>query len=185
MTKRKKARASRARRATAVDRAQPTLAERETEEQTIRGALEPELPLDPDTEGEVFDPDVLETMNDTQTLAEDLPADRRIVGPEPADRRRGTVLTGGDVDAAWDDAAGGEESVGGSTPTPDQDVVDDLGRAAGVTYADTEPLRIGDKEQARDDERTELDPASSEDYAERERERRRPKTKRPERSRNP
>ena len=43
------------------------------------------------------------------------------------------VLTGGDVDAdytrAWDS---GDEAVGGSTATPDQDIVDEIGRALGV-----------------------------------------------------
>jgi uncharacterized protein DUF6335 len=42
-------------------------------------------------------------------------------------------LTGGDVDADWDRAsAAGDEAVGGSTATPDQDVVDELGAALGV-----------------------------------------------------
>jgi len=89
---------------------------------------------------------------------------------ESIDRKRGTVLTGGDVDAAWDEVDVGEETVGGSTPTPDQDRVDDLGRAAGVTYSDTEPLRPEEKEMQRDEKRWELDPASSPDYPERQRE---------------
>jgi len=43
------------------------------------------------------------------------------------------ILTGGDVDADWQRAAStGEEAVGGSVATPDQDVVDELGRALGV-----------------------------------------------------
>src|SRR5262245_59027579 len=46
------------------------------------------------------------------------------------------VLTGGDIDAAWDQAAAGEETVGGSSPTPDQDMVDEIGRAVGVSYED-------------------------------------------------
>ena len=44
-----------------------------------------------------------------------------------------SVLTGGDLDAdctrAWDS---GDEAVGGSAATPDQDVVDEIGRALGV-----------------------------------------------------
>jgi hypothetical protein len=77
-------------------------------------------------------------------------------------------LSGGDIDARWDQAeSSGEESVGGSAPTPDQDVVDEIGEAAGVTYQDGEPLRAGEKEEERDEHRWELDPASSEDYAER------------------
>jgi hypothetical protein len=42
-------------------------------------------------------------------------------------------LTGGDVDADWRSASAvGDEAVGGSTATPDQDVVDELGEALGV-----------------------------------------------------
>ena len=74
------------------------------------------------------------------------------------------VLTGGDIDAAWDQAASGEETVGGSTPTPDQDIVDEIGRAAGVSYEDAEPLNMSEKIERRDDERWELNPASSEDF---------------------
>jgi hypothetical protein len=71
-------------------------------------------------------------------------------------------LSGGDLDADWQSAdQGGEETVGGSTPTPDQDMVDELGRAVGVTFSDTEPLR--DKLKERDRERWELNPASADD----------------------
>ncbi len=74
-------------------------------------------------------------------------------------------LSGGDVDARWDQAeSAGEETVGGSAPTPDQDVVDEIGKAAGVTYQEGEPLRVGRKEEERDEHRWELDPASAEDY---------------------
>jgi len=45
----------------------------------------------------------------------------------------GPRLTGGDVDADWQRAdSTGEEAVGGSVATPDQDVVDEIGRALGV-----------------------------------------------------
>ncbi len=76
-------------------------------------------------------------------------------------------LSAGDMDAAWDRADEGEETVGGSQPTPDQDVVEDIGKAVGVTYSGNEPLRLGEKEEERDSQRSELDPASSEDYKER------------------
>jgi hypothetical protein len=74
-------------------------------------------------------------------------------------------LSGGDIDAAWDRADVGEETVGGSSPTPDQDVVDQLGEAVGLTYEDNEPLDTERKVAKRDDRRWELDPASSEGYA--------------------
>jgi hypothetical protein len=73
-------------------------------------------------------------------------------------------LSGGDVDAAWDDSsAAGEESVGGSVPTPDQDNVDELGKAAGFNYQDEEPLNSDKKILDRDRQRWELDPRSAED----------------------
>jgi hypothetical protein len=84
---------------------------------------------------------------------------------EPED----AVLSGGDIDAAWDQAAVGDETVGGSSPTPDQDIVEEIGEALGVTYQEGEPLRTTEKIEQRDIERWELNPASSEDLAERSR----------------
>lgn len=81
------------------------------------------------------------------------------------------VLTGGDVDADWEDAyAVGDEAPGGDNPTPDQDRVDDIGKALGVQYQDNEELRSSDKISDRDRHRWELDPASSEDYRDRDKE---------------
>jgi len=58
---------------------------------------------------------------------------------------RHPLLTGGDVDADWQRAeACGDEAVGGSTATPDQDVVDEIGRALGVEAPDGEELRMSD-----------------------------------------
>ena len=75
------------------------------------------------------------------------------------------ALTGGDVDADWEDAyAVGDEAPGGDNPTPDQDRVDDIGRALGIEYADNEELKGADKISDRDKHRWELDPASAEDY---------------------
>jgi len=77
-------------------------------------------------------------------------------------------ITGGDVDANVEDAYfTGEEAPGGDNSTPDQDIVDDIGRALGVEYQDNEELRASDKVAARDKHRWELDPASSEDYRDR------------------
>jgi len=81
------------------------------------------------------------------------------------------TLSGGDIDARWEDAdSSGEESVAGSTPTPGQDNVEEMGEAIGVTYRDDEELKVGEKERSRDKHRWELDPASSEDYPDRARE---------------
>lgn len=75
-------------------------------------------------------------------------------------------LSGGDIDAEWQDSnATGEESVGGTTPTPDQDVVDELGQALGVTYDDDEPLHGEEKIRERDRDRWEMDPESQREDA--------------------
>lgn len=81
-------------------------------------------------------------------------------------------LSAGDIDARWDEAeSGGDETVAGSMPTPGQDDVAEMGRAIGIEYADDEPLKVGEKERTRDKQRFELDPASAEDWQERNRER--------------
>jgi hypothetical protein len=80
---------------------------------------------------------------------------------------RSPELSGGDIDAAWDYAnVSGEETVGGSVPTPDQDNVDELGAGAGLTYNDDEPLDSDRKILRRDRERWELNPASADDETE-------------------
>jgi hypothetical protein len=80
-------------------------------------------------------------------------------------------LSGDDIDAAWEDSTiSGEESVGGSAPTPDQDIVDELGEALGIEYKDFEPLHTGEKLEARDLDRWELNPASVEEIEEQEEE---------------
>ena len=77
----------------------------------------------------------------------------------------GPRLTAGDVDAKWQDAyAVGDEAPGGDNPTPDQDRVDDIGRALGIQYQDDQELQGGDEVTERDRHRWELDPASSEDW---------------------
>ena len=77
-------------------------------------------------------------------------------------------ITGGDVDVNLEQAYfSGDEAPGGDNPTPDQDVVEDIGRAIGVEYQDNEELRASDKVAARDKHRWELDPASAEDYKDR------------------
>jgi hypothetical protein len=54
----------------------------------------------------------------------------------------GPRLTGGDLDADWRRADSvGEEAPGGTVLTPDQDVVDEIGRALGVPRAPDEEFR--------------------------------------------
>lgn len=80
----------------------------------------------------------------------------------------GPALTAGDVDADWEAAESvGDEAPGGDNPTPDQDVVDEIGKALGVEYDDDEELQGGDEIIARDRKRWELDPASKDDFDDR------------------
>ncbi|HEY2149805.1 MAG TPA: DUF6335 family protein [Vicinamibacterales bacterium] len=77
-------------------------------------------------------------------------------------------ITGGDVDVDVEDAYfTGDEAPGGDNPSPDLEVVDDIGKALGVQYDDAEELKSGDKLVERDKHRWEMDPASSEDYKDR------------------
>jgi len=77
-------------------------------------------------------------------------------------------ITGGDVDTNVEDAYfTGDEAPGGDNPSPDLEVVDDIGKALGVEYADNEELQGGDEVGKRDKHRWEMDPASSEDYKDR------------------
>jgi hypothetical protein len=79
----------------------------------------------------------------------------------------GPALTSGDVDSDWESAeAIGDEAPGGDNPTPDQDVVDDIGRALGVEYDDDEELQGGAEIADRDRHRWELDPSSKDDFDE-------------------
>ena len=61
----------------------------------------------------------------------------------PSDKNRGdSRLQTGDVDTnAVDNAVVGDEAPGGSVMTPDQDRVDDFGRALGVQEIDSGELR--------------------------------------------
>ena len=80
-------------------------------------------------------------------------------------------LSAGDIDAQWEMAESqGDEAVAGSTATPGQNDVEEIGRALGVTYQEGEELKAGEKERSRDRKRWELDPASADDYQDRLRE---------------
>src|SRR5215831_6619574 len=60
------------------------------------------------------------------------------VSPETADFRAGDLT---DISSSVVDAEG--EIIVGSNPPPDPDVVDEIGRSAGLTYEDGEPLQFG------------------------------------------
>jgi hypothetical protein len=75
------------------------------------------------------------------------------------------AITAGDVDADWQTAySSGDEAPGVDNPTPDQDIVDEIGEALGVNYEDGEELKGAAKIEARDKHRWELDPASKDDF---------------------
>jgi hypothetical protein len=94
----------------------------------------------------------------TQKLAERL---RENNGVDPS-------LSGGDIDAQWEMAESqGDEASAGSQPTPGQNDTEETAAAMGISYADDEELKVGEKERSRDEHRWELDPASSDDYQER------------------
>jgi hypothetical protein len=83
-------------------------------------------------------------------------------------RHSGGDVTGGDLDDDWYQAeVVGEEAVGGQTPTPDQNVTEQLLQSMGIASTDGAPIRTRDKLEGRDRLRWELEPESSEDYWER------------------
>jgi hypothetical protein len=107
-----------------------------------------------------FNVDIRRTRSRTATLEE------RIV----ADPNSAEALAAGDVEVTQESAASvGDETPGGDNPTPDMDIVDLIGRSLGVEYEDNEELKGVDKIAERDRKRWELDPASSEDYKDRNR----------------
>jgi hypothetical protein len=70
-------------------------------------------------------------------------------------------LTAGDVDADWQRAGDvGEEAAGGSVATPDQDRVDEIGRALGVPQGpDAEVRTSAEILEGRDRNRWEQEPS--------------------------
>lgn len=138
-------------------------------------AADPELRELDDEAIEALDDEATARLVDPRDDAADVLAVARDVlgAPDGADARRvpdeeaSAELAGGDVDAAATETGSGEEAVGGGNPTPDQDNVDEQGEALGVTYQPDEPLHTTEKIARRDVDRWELNPASSEDFAER------------------
>ena len=69
-----------------------------------------------------------------------------------------------DIDATSEEDDEVEEAASDENPTFDQNNVEELARALGLTYKDNEPLQSSVRILARDQFRWELDPASSEGY---------------------
>ncbi|MFP4297518.1 MAG: DUF6335 family protein [Spirulinaceae cyanobacterium] len=77
----------------------------------------------------------------------------------------GNAPTAGDREAnAYQAKVVGEEAVGGTTPTPAQNNVDELGEDMGVELKDSEAVQMTAKLENRDDQRWLLDPNSAEDH---------------------
>ncbi|MEX0616839.1 MAG: DUF6335 family protein [Candidatus Woykebacteria bacterium] len=60
-------------------------------------------------------------------------------------------LSAGDIDASWEDAeTEGSELPGGGNETPDESNVDEIGKALGESYEESEPLDPTKKERQAD-----------------------------------
>jgi hypothetical protein len=128
----------------------------EAADTTIRRYIETQDPAQDDIEAE---------FAEAQTIFKQEPGE---ILKRESEQKEHAGLSAGDLDANRDTGSSGEEAVGGSSPTPDQDNVDEVGEAAGLTFQDSEQIR-GEKISKRDTHRWELNPASSEDYEERNR----------------
>lgn len=70
-------------------------------------------------------------------------------------------VTAGDPDALeYQAEVVGEESIGGTTPTPEQNDVDDIAAAVGIDTQPDRPVAVKDEMDRRDRQRFELDPDS-------------------------
>jgi hypothetical protein len=125
------------------------------------GALLEEELIELISEAEPPETPIWEGLTDRNTgLARTLHQLEDLEGPDVSS-------TGGDVDVdQYLAEVSGEEAVGGTTPTPDQNVVDDLASSAGVEIADKRTLHISEMVEQRDAHRWELEAESAEDYTE-------------------
>ena len=113
-------------------------------------ANDPDYVPDPEIE-EFMELEISRAPKDPDQLAQRL---RNNTAASPRD-------SGGDLDADWEDVNdSGSETVAGDNPTPDQDRVDDIGKALGIQYDDDEELLGGEEVAERDHHRWELNPDS-------------------------
>jgi hypothetical protein len=94
-----------------------------------------------------------------EALSKGVPPPSVSQGPQDEVPGEGDVLSGGDSETdALQNTYVGDEAPGGDMPTPDQDLVDEIGRAYGVTEADSGALRASSELlDERDRRRAELD----------------------------
>jgi erythromycin esterase-like protein len=94
---------------------------------------------------------------DSETVIKDNLAEigRRLVERESEKYRSvGPELTAGDLDARWQEAEdSGAETPGGHVATPDQDNVDEIGRAVGMEFQDNQELSAPEEILSRRDRR--------------------------------
>ena len=152
-----------ARKAAAPKPAAPTAVARKT------GAAARKAPALDRARRVVLDDDIVQTppssLNLNRTASAARTGRRELLERLDEHNETSPAMTAGDVDADWEGAYSvGDEAPGGDNPTPDQDVVDDIGKAVGVQYEDNEELKGEEKIAKRDKHRWELDPASAEDY---------------------
>jgi hypothetical protein len=76
------------------------------------------------------------------------------------------AIAADDINTYWQETVG-DEAVGGTVAMPEQDITEEIAAAVGLEIEDNALLRTNEMLEQRDDSRWELDPMSSEDYAER------------------
>jgi Family of unknown function (DUF6335) len=113
---------------------------------------EPVIHLPPPSQDDAEDARVGQIDNSAQ-IGADVAADSATEASSP--------LTGGDPDASAEQAETvGEEAVGGTTPTPEQNDVDALAEAVGISTQPEHPVGVLNEMDRRDAQRFELDPDS-------------------------
>lgn len=140
--------------------------------QEIRDADDRPVEVTPDAP---VDPDLAKPQTNAARMSEavrqgleDRSTEAGAVVDAASDRMAsGAPTAGGDIDALGEQAkVVGEEAVGGTTPTPDQDNVDDIAESMGVEMAAGEPVEVTEEVLERDRQRWELNPRSSDRPAE-------------------
>jgi hypothetical protein len=94
------------------------------------------------------DPEIQDEFNEAQRRGD---SGSRVLGRRLKEHTStGPKLSGGDVDADWEDAEFvGDEAASGDNPTPDQIVVEDIGEAMGDIQEDEKPLHPAEEKYPR------------------------------------
>ena len=93
---------------------------------------------------------------DMQRQASSARSGRRLLNENQRLHNKMSAVTAGDPDADAESAYfTGDETPGGDNQTPDQNEVDEIGRAVGIEYNDNEELKGSDKVAERDKHRWE------------------------------